>query len=99
MLTKTHVASAITSRSHRSLAVDLAVTACLLASRMSSADQAPAQQAGAPPENDQLQQVVVTAQRRTELAQNVPIQIQALTSATINQLHIDNFDDMMKYLV
>jgi iron complex outermembrane recepter protein len=99
MLTNTHAGSEIASRSRRSLVVDVAVAACLLASRMSSADQAPAQPAGAPAEIDQLQQVVVTAQRRTELAQNVPIQIQALTSATISQLHIDNFDDMMKYLV
>ena len=38
-----------------------------------------------------LEEVVVTAQRRTENLQNVPIQIQALTSESIAQLNVAKF--------
>jgi outer membrane receptor protein involved in Fe transport len=45
-----------------------------------------------------LEEVVVTAQRRTENLQNVPIQIQALTSESIAQLNVQNFDQVIKFL-
>ena len=47
---------------------------------------------------DQIQEVTVTAQRRTENVQNVPIAIQALTGDTLEQLHATTFDDFIKYL-
>ena len=47
---------------------------------------------------DQIQEITVTAQRRTENIQNVPIAIQALTSETLAQLNITTFDDLIKYL-
>src|SRR3984957_6169723 len=47
---------------------------------------------------DQIQEIVVTAQRRTENIQNVPIAIQALTGETLTQLNVTNFDDLVKYL-
>jgi iron complex outermembrane recepter protein len=47
---------------------------------------------------DQIQEITVTAQRRTENAQNVPIAIQAFTGETLDQLNISNFDDAIKYL-
>jgi iron complex outermembrane recepter protein len=47
---------------------------------------------------DQIQEIIVTAQRRTENIQNVPIAIQALTSETLTQLNVTNFDDLVKYL-
>jgi outer membrane receptor protein involved in Fe transport len=40
----------------------------------------------------------VTAQRRAENIQNVPITIQALTAETLTQLHVQTFDDYVKYL-
>ena len=43
-------------------------------------------------------EVVVTAQRRTENIQDVPIAIQALTGETLQQLNVANFDDFVKYL-
>lgn len=86
------------ARPRRSLLVDAAVAACLLATRVASADQAAAPTAAAADEGDELTEVVVTAQRRTENMQDVPITIQAMTSETLQQLHIDNFDDMVKYL-
>ena len=42
--------------------------------------------------------VTVTAQKRTENLQKVPISIQVLGSERIEQLHIANFDDYVKYL-
>jgi iron complex outermembrane recepter protein len=47
---------------------------------------------------DQIQEIIVTAQRRTENIQNVPIAIQALTGETLGQLNVTNFDDLVKYL-
>src|ERR1700675_4577290 len=48
--------------------------------------------------SDQIQEIIVTAQRRTENIQNVPIAIQALTGETLTQLNVTNFDDLVKYL-
>ena len=48
--------------------------------------------------SDALSEIVVTAQRRVENIQNVPIQIQALTSETIAELNVLNFDQFIKYL-
>jgi iron complex outermembrane recepter protein len=42
--------------------------------------------------------VIVTAQRRTENVQDVPIAIQALTGATLQQLNVVDLDDFFKYL-
>ena len=45
-----------------------------------------------------IQEIVVTAQRRTENMQDVPITIQALTAETLAQLNVSTFDDFVKYL-
>jgi len=45
-----------------------------------------------------LGEVVVTAQRRSENLQDVPISIQALTAETLSQLSVATFDDYVKYL-
>jgi outer membrane receptor protein involved in Fe transport len=45
-----------------------------------------------------IQEVVVTAQRRTENAQDVPITMQVFTSETLQQLNVTTFDDLIKYL-
>jgi outer membrane receptor protein involved in Fe transport len=47
---------------------------------------------------DTIQEIVVTAQRRTENMQDVPISIQALTGETLTQLNVQTFDDYVKYL-
>jgi len=47
---------------------------------------------------DGIAEITVTAQRRTENMQDVPIQIQALTSETLKQLSVSTFDDFVKYL-
>jgi len=48
--------------------------------------------------SDAISEIIVTAQRRTENSQNVPIQIQALTGETLTQLNVTTFDDYVKYL-
>ena len=45
-----------------------------------------------------LEEIVVTAQHRSEGMQNVPIAMQAFTETTLSQLNITNFDDYVKYL-
>ena len=47
---------------------------------------------------DAIQEITVTAQRRSENMQNVPITIQALTAETLQQLNVSTFDDFVKYL-
>jgi iron complex outermembrane recepter protein len=54
--------------------------------------------AEADPSSDSIQEITVTAQRRTENMQDVPITIQALTAETIQQLNVATFDDFVKYL-
>src|SRR6202035_338887 len=47
---------------------------------------------------DSIQEITVTAQRRSENIQNVPIFIQALTAETLTQLSATTFDDYVRYL-
>ena len=47
--------------------------------------------------SDQLQTITVTAQRRVENVQDVPITIQALTNKTLTELNVTTFDDLIKY--
>jgi iron complex outermembrane recepter protein len=48
--------------------------------------------------SDGVQEITVTAQRRIENMQDVPITIQALTAETLTQLNVATFDDFVKYL-
>ena len=45
-----------------------------------------------------VQEVTVTAQRRTENIQNVPITIQAIGTEQLRQLSISNFEDAVRFL-
>jgi outer membrane receptor protein involved in Fe transport len=47
---------------------------------------------------DGIEEITVTAQRRTENLQNVPISIQALTGDTLAQLNVATLEDFVKYL-
>jgi iron complex outermembrane recepter protein len=48
--------------------------------------------------SDTLVEVTVTAQRRSENIQDVPISIQALTAQTLQQLNVTTFNDYLRYL-
>ncbi len=63
-----------------------------------SAQAGAAYAADAPPVQSGLEEIVVTAQRRTESIQNVPITIQALSGDTLAQLGVSTFDDVLKVL-
>ncbi len=71
--------------------------AAILAAHASAAyaagpsDESPAAAGG-------ITEVVVTAQRRSENIQDVPIAIQAFTGEALQQLKVSNFDDFIKYL-
>jgi len=45
-----------------------------------------------------LEEVIVTAQRRSENLQDVPISVQALTAGTLTELSVTTFDDFVRYL-
>ena len=49
-------------------------------------------------ESGALQEVVVTAEKRTENLQNVPLSIIALNSQQLEQLNIQKADDYIKFL-
>ena len=46
----------------------------------------------------ELDEVVVTAQRRSENIQNVPITVQALTTETLENLKVNTIDEFVKFL-
>ena len=45
-----------------------------------------------------IAEIVVTATRRSENLQNVPIAITAITGDTLGQLNVQTFDDLVKYV-
>jgi iron complex outermembrane recepter protein len=47
---------------------------------------------------DSLAEITVTATRRSENIQNVPISMQAMTAETLQQLNVTTLDDYIKYL-
>ena len=49
-------------------------------------------------ESGVLEQVVVTAQKREENLQNVPLSIQVIGGEKLQELHVNGFDDYVKYL-
>ncbi len=48
--------------------------------------------------SDALEEITVTAQRRTQSIQDVPISMQAFTGQALQQLNVETFDDYIKYL-
>jgi iron complex outermembrane receptor protein len=50
------------------------------------------------PASNEIGEITVTAQRRTESTQDVPIALQVLTGETLTQLNVTTFDDYVKYL-
>jgi len=61
-----------------------------------AADAADAADSGAA--DSGVQTVTVTAQRRAESIQDVPITVQAITGDQLKQLNVTSFDDVVKYL-
>jgi iron complex outermembrane recepter protein len=68
------------------------------AAAMASPAEGPDAAASPSANTDTLQEITVTAQRRNESMQDVPISMQAFTGQTLQQLNIQTFDDYIKYL-
>ncbi len=76
-----------------------AIAAILSGTSMGAAHAATATAAAtASSDSSEIQEITVTAQRRTENMQDVPITIQALTADTLKELSLTTFDDFIKYL-
>jgi iron complex outermembrane recepter protein len=48
-------------------------------------------------DSEGIPEIQVTAQRRTESIQDVPITIQAITGTQLKSLNVETFDDLLKY--
>src|SRR5580700_1153177 len=66
--------------------------------RAAAAEPGTGETAGASAGSEYLFEITVTAQRRAQNIQDVPISMQALTAQTLQQLNISTFDDYIKYL-
>src|ERR1700684_2763094 len=53
--------------------------------------------AGDTSESEGIQEITVTAQRRNESLENVPITIQAITGDTLRQLNVNSLDDLLRF--
>src|ERR1700689_780592 len=73
-----------------------AAVAAILGVQAATAQELPSSSNGGA--TDALGEITVTAQRRTENIQDVPITIQALTAETLTQLNVQTFDDVIKFL-
>jgi outer membrane receptor protein involved in Fe transport len=51
-----------------------------------------------PAKSDAIEAVTVTAQRRVQNLQDVPVTIQVLSGATLKKLNVENFDDLLPQL-
>jgi outer membrane receptor protein involved in Fe transport len=71
-----------------------AIAAILSGSSMGLSYAAPAVDAS---DSEGIQEITVTAQRRSESIQDVPITIQAITGDALKQLNVQTFDDLLKY--
>src|SRR5882672_9821088 len=77
--------------------ISAAVAAILWAPSTTIVFAAPADTSAATATGGEVLEVVVTAQRRTENIQSVPITIQAITGDQLKQLNVTSFSDLMKY--
>jgi iron complex outermembrane recepter protein len=76
------------------LSYSIAVILSGSAMGVAHADTAVATDASEP---EGIQEITVTAQRRTESIQDVPITIQAISGESLKQLNVQTFDDLLKY--
>ncbi len=70
----------------------------ILTARAAAVHADAAQDATANNDEETISDVIVTAQRRAESIQDVPISITALTSETLEKMNATTFDDFVKFL-
>jgi outer membrane receptor protein involved in Fe transport len=78
--------------------ISYAVAAILGSASCAAARAADTSSAPSEGSSEAIVEVIVTAQRRSENMQDVPISMQALTEKTLQQLNVTTFDDFLKYL-
>ncbi len=78
--------------------ISAAVAAVLWAPGTAIVFAAPADTATATAAGTELEEVIVTAQHRSESIQDVPITIQAITGDQLSKLSVTTFDDVVKLL-
>jgi iron complex outermembrane receptor protein len=93
-----HPALARTHRSQISCAVAAIIGGASLAAHAQVQPAPGTGAAASETSGNALAEITVTAQRRTENIQDVPIAIQALTAQTLQQLNVSTFDDYLRYL-
>jgi len=74
------------------------LASAILAALPAAAVHAQAQQAGAQDQGGGLEEVIVSAQKRSEDLQSVPLSITAINTSKLDELHINNFEDYLKFL-
>jgi iron complex outermembrane receptor protein len=77
--------------------VNKKISAAVFAALASQGQNATAQNSGSE-DSLSLDEIVVTAQRRSENIQDVPITVQALTSETLENLKVTTIDEFVKFL-
>jgi len=93
-----HPALARNRRSQISYAVAAILGTTSLAATAQTAPASATGAAASEPSSEGIQEITVTAQRRTENIQDVPIAIQALTAQSLQQLNVSTLDDYLRYL-
>jgi len=78
--------------------IHYAVAAILGSASYAASAAAPATGGATEANTEALAEVIVTAERRSENLQDVPISLQALTAETLRQLNVSTFDDYVKFL-
>ena len=78
--------------------VALSVVCAASGHAQAPADATPPAGSTAPKRVAATENVIVTAQRRTQNLQDVPISIQVLSGAALKRLNIENFDDLLQQL-
>jgi iron complex outermembrane recepter protein len=70
------------------------LAAAIIESPLTLADEAQSTNPSNTPSNTELQEIIVTAQRRDENIQKVPISMTALSQGMLDDLHIENLSDI-----
>src|SRR6185437_4428055 len=97
-LSRTIAAILSASAAHAILAANAGPTSADAAPAAADVPAAADTPAAAEASSSSLQTVIVTAQRREQNIQDVPITIQAMTGKTLQSLNVQTFADYVKYL-
>jgi iron complex outermembrane receptor protein len=84
------------SRNFNLLACSSAIIMCVAATASADPAQATSNEAASPDNSDSLEEVVVTAQKRSENLRAVPASISVLSGATLNSTAISTVDDLSR---